>query len=116
MYGIVAVVTGPELTTHSPPYTKTESTIFTNTLTDRTRTTAQVVERSVTVNNDSPIQDYVHPDDQTQPFKSVNCLTCSFGFIIRMIDSSPQTSINVSSDTGWAASRFLSLQYISITR
>ena len=30
-------------------------------------TTAQVVEMSVTVNNNSPIQDYVHPDDQTQP-------------------------------------------------
>ena len=30
-------------------------------------TTAQVVETSVTVNNDSPIQDYIHPDDQTQP-------------------------------------------------
>ena len=29
--------------------------------------TAQVVERSVTDNNNSPIQDYVHPDDQTQP-------------------------------------------------
>ena len=29
-------------------------------------TTAQVVETSVTVNN-SPIQDYVHRDDQTQP-------------------------------------------------
>ena len=30
-------------------------------------TTAQVVEKSVTVNNNSPqIQDYVHPDDQTQ--------------------------------------------------
>ena len=29
-------------------------------------TTAQVIETSVTVNN-SPIQDYVHPDDQTQP-------------------------------------------------
>ena len=27
--------------------------------------TAQVVEMSVTVNNNSPIQDYVHPDDQT---------------------------------------------------
>ena len=27
----------------------------------------QVVETSVTVNNNSPIQDYVHPDDQTQP-------------------------------------------------
>ena len=34
-------------------------------------TSAQVVETSVTVNNNSPIQDYVHPDDQTQPtFKS----------------------------------------------
>ena len=30
-------------------------------------TTAQVVETSVTLNNNSPIQDYVHPDDQTQP-------------------------------------------------
>ena len=29
-------------------------------------TTAQVVEMSVTVNN-SPIQDYVHPDNHTQP-------------------------------------------------
>ena len=28
---------------------------------------AQVVETSVTVNKNSPIQDYVHPDDQTQP-------------------------------------------------
>ena len=30
-------------------------------------TTAQVVETSLTVNNNSPILDYVHPDDQTQP-------------------------------------------------
>ena len=30
-------------------------------------TTAQVVETSVTVNNNSPIQDYVHPDNHTQP-------------------------------------------------
>ena len=30
-------------------------------------TTAQVVETSVTVNNNSPIQDYVHSEDQTQP-------------------------------------------------
>ena len=29
-------------------------------------TTTQVVETSITVNNNSPIQDYVHPDDQTQ--------------------------------------------------
>ena len=33
---------------------------------------AQVVETSVTVNNNSPIRDYVHPVDQTQP---------TFGFI-----------------------------------
>ena len=30
-------------------------------------TTAQVVKMSVTVNNNSPIHDYVHPDDHTQP-------------------------------------------------
>ena len=30
-------------------------------------TTTQVFETSVTVNNNSPIQDYVHPNDQTQP-------------------------------------------------
>ena len=30
-------------------------------------TTAQVAETSVTVNNNSLIQDYAHPDDQTQP-------------------------------------------------
>ena len=30
-------------------------------------TTAQVAETSVTVNNNSPVHDYVHPDDQTQP-------------------------------------------------
>ena len=30
-------------------------------------TTAKVVETSVTVNNNSPIQDYVYPDDHTPP-------------------------------------------------
>ena len=30
-------------------------------------TTAQVVETSVTDNNNSPIQDYVQPDDHTHP-------------------------------------------------
>ena len=30
-------------------------------------TTTQVEKTSVTVNNNSPIQDYVHPEDQTQP-------------------------------------------------
>ena len=29
-------------------------------------TTTQVEKTSVTVNNNSPIQDYVHPEDQTQ--------------------------------------------------
>ena len=30
-------------------------------------TTAKVVEMSVTANNNSPFQDYVDPDDHTQP-------------------------------------------------
>ena len=30
-------------------------------------TTTQVVETSATANDNSPIQDHVHPDDQTQP-------------------------------------------------
>ena len=38
-----------------------------NVVLNRKMTTAPVVETSVTVNNNSPIQDYVHPDDQTQP-------------------------------------------------
>ena len=29
-------------------------------------TTAQVVEMLVTVNDNSPIQDYIHPDNQTK--------------------------------------------------
>ena len=35
-------------------------------------TTAQIVATSVTVNNNSPIQDYVHPDDKTQPTFEIN--------------------------------------------
>ena len=42
-------------------------------------TTAQVVETSVTVNN-SPIQDYVHLDDQTQLFE-MNAYLLSFVFL-----------------------------------
>ena len=34
---------------------------------DLRMTTAQVVETSVTVNNNGPVQDYAHPDDQAQP-------------------------------------------------
>ena len=37
-------------------------------------TTTQVVETSVTVNNNSPIQDYVHLNDQIQPtYKDFSC-------------------------------------------
>ena len=42
-------------------------------------TTAQVVETSVTVNKNSPIQDYVHPNDRTQPtFDNLHCMYWSF--------------------------------------
>ena len=53
-------VRGPRDTTHFEDY------VIQLTLTLK-MTKAQVVEMSVTVNNNSPIQDYVHPDDQTQP-------------------------------------------------
>ena len=40
-------------------------------------TTAQVVETSVTVNNNSPTQDHIHLDDQTQPtFYILSLITC----------------------------------------
>jgi len=40
-------------------------------------TTAQVVETSVTVNN-SPIQDYIHPDDHTPPTYEINSWVQAF--------------------------------------
>ena len=47
-------------------------------------TTAQVVETSVTVNN-SPIQDYVHPDDQTQPTFEMTCRFKNFNKMLILI-------------------------------
>ena len=43
-------------------------------------TTAQFVETPVTVNNNSPIQDYVHPDDQTQPLET-HCYMYTIGSV-----------------------------------
>ena len=78
------------------------------------RTTARVVETSVTVNNNSPIQDDVHPDDQTQPtlemtlgFKPFTALWlirfslneipssgCNSSFTLLSIASSPYQAIS----------------------
>ena len=41
-------------------------------------TTAQVVNTSFTVNNNSPIQDYVHLDDQTQPTFEIEQMSIKF--------------------------------------
>ena len=57
-------------------------------------TTAQVVEKSVTVNN-SHIQDYVHPDDYTQPtYEQINVSLCIvrlwIGFLkVKVTDKKP---------------------------
>ena len=51
-------------------------------------TTAQVVETSVTVNNNSPNQDYVHPDDQTQP-TFISYLALKLGYINKTHNNSP---------------------------
>ena len=48
-------------------------------------TTAEVVETSVTVNSNSPVEDYVHPDDQTQPtfeFALFQTSSILFSFIL----------------------------------
>ena len=45
-------------------------------------TTAQVVETSVTVNNNSPIQDYVHLNDQSQTtFEIIRSVTIFLKFL-----------------------------------
>ena len=46
---------------------KTQSTDMIQLTLTLKMTTAQVVETSVSVSNKIPIQDYIHPDDQTQP-------------------------------------------------
>ena len=51
--------------------------------------TAQVVETSVTVNNNSPIQDYVHPDDQTQPIEIIILITIIIIIIINSMQGWP---------------------------
>ena len=48
-------------------------------------TTVQVVETSVTVNNNSPIQNYVHPDDHTQPTFAFFLFVCLFVFFLILI-------------------------------
>ena len=44
-------------------------------------TTAQLVETSVTVNNNSPIQDYIHPDDHTQPTYEITSFIIVFWYL-----------------------------------
>ena len=46
-------------------------------------TTAQFVETSVTVHNNSPIQDYVHPDDQPGPGRSTQPTFDTFSIITK---------------------------------
>ena len=56
-------------------------------------TTAQVVETRVTVNNNSPIQDYIHPDDHTQHGTSL----CDIGSKGQTVTSEYVTSLPMTS-------------------
>ena len=62
-------------------------------------TTPQVVETSVTVNKNSPIQDYVHPDNQTQP----NFVLCRYVSPIHALlcSNSLFLSLNASLAPSW---------------
>ena len=55
-------------------------------------TTAQVVETSVTVNNNSSIQDYVHPDDQTQPFDIL--FSCNLDLLLGVTSITGENSMS----------------------
>ena len=68
-------------------------------------TTAQVLETSVTVNNNSPIQDYVHPEDQTQPtfemtpgYKPFTVLTWSWLKTTVVTSKTTNTMVNTNRD------------------
>ena len=50
-------------------------------------TTTQVVETSVTVNYNSPIQDYVHPDDQTQPTFEMTRVQTFHNYQLSLLDA-----------------------------
>ena len=65
-------------------------------------TTAQVVETSVTVNNNSPIQDYVHPDDQTQPTFDIYC----------EIEVKPHSTLNSYFSFALTRCKFLNIIYL----
>ena len=58
-------------------------------------TTAQVLEMSVTVNNNSPIQDYVHPDDQTQPFEIISKFMKRMNFVIACLRPSQNVKFGI---------------------
>ena len=59
-------------------------------------TTAEVVETSVTVNNNRPIQDYIHPDDQTQPtFKNLTCKSYKLKILKCQIDYKTKREANL---------------------
>ena len=63
-------------------------------------TTAQVVETSVTVNDNSPIQDYVNPDDQTQPTFQI--------VYVALINTADQERLHVHSDVNESLVSFVS--------
>ena len=64
-------------------------------------TTAQVVETSVTVNNNSPIQDYAHPDDQTQPLSTLSFNTSHLYFYPAFINPfAPGPPVTARADPG----------------
>ena len=73
-------------------------------------TTPQVDETSVTVNKNSPIQDYVHPDDQTQPtfemtpgFKPFTILIIMMMMMIKVMVMMNNFSIEFSAGTSLKA-------------
>ena len=73
-------------------------------------TTAQVVETSVTVNNNSHILDYVHSEDHTQPIYEMTSGFKPFAVLIHVKLTSFQPSV-----PGFSSIKFYTNTYASLT-
>ena len=73
----------------------------------------QVVETSVNANNNSPIQDYVHPDDQTQPTYNVLTVVSLLQSKGKFIHNSHVDFILCSFQKTWGHFRWTSLRRVN---
>ena len=75
-------------------------------------TAAHVVETSVTVNNNIPIQDYIHSDDQTQPTYELTILSLNLFFRAASLYSPRQLFQKSTMTQRWQKGEVSNFQYL----